>query len=818
MFVTTDGARPAGTRWRVGTMAGEFSVREEGRDGRRRKKGHRSARTLRAMGLLGVAGAVWLCLASSAFAAGASVYADGLHLSTGALVDPDGRAWISDHNAGFCRVTDATSSGPGHIEHAQFPGDTRHGGPTCLGGLLPGAGPGPDAASGAVFYANPATDEKFAFIGDGSAPSAEVVRAKWNPDTHAFDFDGTVDMNADPERSTRSRPNSVSLGSDGFVYVGFQKSGTIQRFDPADDVPIAAVVGRTSDGRGSMAVAAGGLDEKGARTVYVVESAGLRELHLSATATPTTRASFDVGPDTISALAYDAGRNVLYAGTANGLTQADKGADRLHRFSTDAGGAAELGYATGFSMVGGLAVRPDGNVFVLDDEALLDPAEPMGTGLMYLVGLPVAHIASGPTGEPAGDPAFTNDPTPTFTVTGDSALECSLVEAGDEAEWEDCSSGTLTPADPLDERAYVFSTRASNEAGDGVPESRHFTVDTTAPDAPRIASPLAGSTVSGLPLFTFTGESFARFTCNLDDAPDNVDAYTSCASGPAFAFGSDGPHTLHIKAIDRAGNVSERSAATTFNVDVTAPTVAIASPTDGATTGSSPAFSFTASERGVSYRCRLDDQPFGPCGAPHGFAGVAPGTHAFQVRGTDAVGNVGPVATRSFRVAGTPTTPADPAGTPASGAGAAGGMPSQAGSGVASPRPAGSAAPRPAGSASDRRAAAVRASMAAIAKRLNGRDARALARRGQIAHVVRFPAAGKMTIKWRVSGKAAVIARGSLTRRSAGRATVTVRLTRAGRQLLRRAPRLAITASARFRPALGGRATTAHSTFTLTRR
>jgi len=32
------------------------------------------------------------------------------------------------------------------------------------------------------------------------------------------------------------------------------------------------------------------------------------------------------------------------------------------------------------------------------------------------------------------------------------------------------------------------------------------------------------------------------------------------------------------------------------------------------------------------------------------------------------------------------------------------------------------------------------------------------------------------------------------------------------------APRLAIMASARFRPALGGRATTAHSTFTLTRR
>src|SRR3954454_7891747 len=71
MLVTRDGARRGGARWRVGTVEGELSVREEGRDGRGRKKGRRSARTLRAMGgLLGVAGVVWLGLASSAFAAG----------------------------------------------------------------------------------------------------------------------------------------------------------------------------------------------------------------------------------------------------------------------------------------------------------------------------------------------------------------------------------------------------------------------------------------------------------------------------------------------------------------------------------------------------------------------------------------------------------------------------------------------------------------------------------------------------------------------------------------------------------------------------
>src|SRR5918911_1345809 len=77
-------------------------------------------------------------------AAGSTQVAEGLHLSAGALADPHGRIWISDHNAGFCRVTDVTADGPGHIEHPQRPAE---GGPrTCLGALLPDAEPGPDPA------------------------------------------------------------------------------------------------------------------------------------------------------------------------------------------------------------------------------------------------------------------------------------------------------------------------------------------------------------------------------------------------------------------------------------------------------------------------------------------------------------------------------------------------------------------------------------------------------------------------------------------------------------------------------------------------
>src|SRR5215213_977264 len=88
--------------------------------------------------------------APDAQAAGASLYATGLHVSAGVLVDPAGRTWVSDHNAGFCRVSDPTDDGPGRIEHPERPGQP--GLRTCLGGLLPDAQPGADASGAPAFY------------------------------------------------------------------------------------------------------------------------------------------------------------------------------------------------------------------------------------------------------------------------------------------------------------------------------------------------------------------------------------------------------------------------------------------------------------------------------------------------------------------------------------------------------------------------------------------------------------------------------------------------------------------------------------------
>ena len=154
---------------------------------------------------------------------GSSLFAGGLHISTGAIVDPNGRTWVADHNGGFCRVTEPGEDGPGTIDHPSLPGDP---GPrTCLGGLLPEAGTGPDAAGQPVFVDptpdQPGSGDEMALIPDGASPSSDVVRARWNPDTGLFEFEDIVVH----DRRPHPRRVAAALGPDGDVYVVFQELG-----------------------------------------------------------------------------------------------------------------------------------------------------------------------------------------------------------------------------------------------------------------------------------------------------------------------------------------------------------------------------------------------------------------------------------------------------------------------------------------------------------------------------------------------------------------------------------------------------------------
>jgi hypothetical protein len=590
---------------------------------------------------------------------GSSLFTSGLHIATGAIVDPNGRTWVADHNGGFCRVTQPGEDGAGAIEHPSLPGDDAE--RTCLGGLLPEAGTGPDAAGQPAFVDPtpdmPGSGDEMALIPDGASPSSDVVRARWNPDSGLFEFAGVVTMIGD-----RIRPVAASLGPDGAVYVVFQKSGTVQRIaDPAGDFSVA-VVGNLA-GRGAEGVAAG-RDAEGRLTVYVAEAGAVTQVEPNAQTQPDAEASpFAVDAATpAAALAYDLKRDDLYVGTAAGTVE---GADVVHRFPTR-GGEAEREFVAGYSMIGGLSVRPDGVLYVLDDPALLDANEPLGTGRMFHVGLPAAHVA-------ADAKAFVDTARPEFAVTGEENVECRLRgPEGLDTGWAACATDRpWAPAQDLAEGAHVLTVRsveyppAPETAVEGEPvegepvvtpqpatpivglvEAHRFTVDTVDPEQPAITGPSEGARVNGTPWFTFDAEADVAFECRWDGAL----AWIPCAPGNTRPFTVDGEHSLVIRAVDRAGNVSPESVARTFVVRSTIGTVTITGGPGRVTRDAAPVFTFAADAEDVEFACRLDRQAFTACTSPKAYSGLADGDHTFEVQGRDAVGNVSPVISRRFRV------------------------------------------------------------------------------------------------------------------------------------------------------------------------
>jgi Tol biopolymer transport system component len=99
-------------------------------------------------------------------------------------------------------------------------------------------------------------------------------------------------------------------------------------------------------------------------------------------------------------------------------------------------------------------------------------------------------------------------------------------------------------------------------------------------------------------------------------------------------------------------------------VDTIAPDTTISS-APGTSSSSTVTFTFSSSEPGGRFECRLDGGSFVPCTSPFSYFGLADGQHVFEVRAFDSAGNVDPTpASSTFTVA---------AGQGSSGTGSTGG-------------------------------------------------------------------------------------------------------------------------------------------------
>ncbi|HUB98595.1 MAG TPA: hypothetical protein VMS11_02105, partial [Solirubrobacterales bacterium] len=174
------------------------------------------------------------------------------------------------------------------------------------------------------------------------------------------------------------------------------------------------------------------------------------------------------------------------------------------------------------------------------------------------------------TGESA-PPDPSNQSTAIFTFsagdTGGSGLkgtECSI----DSAPLAPCSSPVEYSS--LADGSHVFEIRASDNAGNTIGETFHWTIDTVAPTT-TIDSQPSNPSAATAPSFTFSGtdpggSGVASFECKLDGG-----AFLACTSPKALNGLSEGSHSFEVRTKDNAGNVDALPAAYTWTVDSSIP-------------------------------------------------------------------------------------------------------------------------------------------------------------------------------------------------------------------------------------------------------
>jgi len=241
-----------------------------------------------------------------------------------------------------------------------------------------------------------------------------------------------------------------------------------------------------------------------------------------------------------------------------------------------------------------------------------------------------------------------NSTAATFSFSSDevgATFECKL----DGGVWAACASPVTFSS--LAEGQHTLQVRAVDAAGqrDAAPKTYSWTVDTTAPVTPAIAS--APSSPAQSSAFGFSVPTGETAECQVDDG-----AWTACASPYTPAGLADGAHTFKLRTVDGAGNRSEPVVAT-WTLDTAAPAApALIGATEGNVTAKTAEFVWSG-EAGGSFECSVDGGAFAPCASPFTLTGVTNGKHTFLVRQIDAAGNVGANRSVTWTVSDAPKPP-----------------------------------------------------------------------------------------------------------------------------------------------------------------
>ena len=199
---------------------------------------------------------------------------------------------------------------------------------------------------------------------------------------------------------------------------------------------------------------------------------------------------------------------------------------------------------------------------------------------------------------------------------------------------------------PVSTTTHAATTKPATTAPTTTDHATTAEIDELAPSVEILTRPPA-ETDSRKASFSFrSSEPGSSFACRLDH-----DTYHACDPSVGYGTLALGPHQFAVRARDRAGNTGSAVVIRWTVVappDTTPPTTTIVSAIES---GGGITFQFTSSEAGSAYGCAFDGGAFEPCTSPRTYGAVAPGSHTFAVRATDAAGNTGAAATHAWTIA-----------------------------------------------------------------------------------------------------------------------------------------------------------------------
>ena len=141
-----------------------------------------------------------------------------------------------------------------------------------------------------------------------------------------------------------------------------------------------------------------------------------------------------------------------------------------------------------------------------------------------------------------------------------------------------------------------------------------------------------------------TGSGTPTGNVEVSDGVDNCTG-TVASGSCSISLTTGGARTLTAHYVGDANFNESTSAGVAHTVDAIPPDTTIDSnPPDPSTSGSA-SFTFSGTDAGTglaSFECKLDGGSFAACTSPKDYPGLADGSHTFQVRAIDGVGNVDP--------------------------------------------------------------------------------------------------------------------------------------------------------------------------------